>query len=187
MEDALRFCYRAPFGSAVCRCRRHCLFSFRVVGIRSPSFTELERRSGLPSRCHFLCCKLPRYSTETNWVGWILWAAICFLVVFEVAARSAAPTSRDELTHHLAIPKLYANAGRIVEVPMAPNAYYPMLLIALYPMGLSGIQFRSEIDSRTFRLTHGLAFIRLFEPAHESRAQVAFMYDPRILRKRCCT
>ncbi len=42
------------------------------------------------------------------------------------------PTSRDELTHHLAIPKLYADAGRIVEVPMAPYAYYPMLVDMLY-------------------------------------------------------
>ena len=42
------------------------------------------------------------------------------------------PTSRDELTHHLAIPKLYADAGRIVEVPVAPYAYYPMLVDMLY-------------------------------------------------------
>src|SRR5882724_4207450 len=69
---------------------------------------------------------------QTNWVGWILWAAVFFLVVFEVLLGLLPPTSRDELTHHLAIPKLYTNAGRIVEVPMAPYAYYPMLLDMLY-------------------------------------------------------
>ena len=42
------------------------------------------------------------------------------------------PTSRDELTHHLAIPKLYANAGRIIEIPIAPYAYYPMLVDMLF-------------------------------------------------------
>jgi hypothetical protein len=42
------------------------------------------------------------------------------------------PTARDELTHHLAIPRLYVRAGRIIEVPMAPYSYYPMLLDMLY-------------------------------------------------------
>ena len=42
------------------------------------------------------------------------------------------PTARDELTHHLAIPRLYVRSGKIVEVPMALYSYYPMLLDMLY-------------------------------------------------------
>src|SRR5688572_28006004 len=71
--------------------------------------------AGLFSLFHFFA--IPR---QTNWVGWILWAAIFAILIMEVALGLLPPTSRDELTHHLAIPKLYAKAGRIIEVPMAP-------------------------------------------------------------------
>ena len=42
------------------------------------------------------------------------------------------PIARDELTHHLALPALYIEAQRIVEVPFADQAYYPMLLEMFY-------------------------------------------------------
>ena len=94
---------------------------------------------------------------QTNWVGWILWAAVFFLVVFEVLLGLLPPTSRDELTHHLAIPKLYANAGRIVEVPMAPYAYYPMLLDMLYtPWVYWGYDFVPKLIHGLFALLTGL-------------------------------
>ena len=94
---------------------------------------------------------------QTNWVGWILWAAILFLVVFEVLLGLLPPSSRDELTHHLAIPKLYANAGRIVEVPMAPYAYYPMLLDMLYtPWVYWGYDFVPKLIHGLFALLTGL-------------------------------
>jgi Dolichyl-phosphate-mannose-protein mannosyltransferase len=76
---------------------------------------------------HFFA--IPR---ATNWVGWALWGAIFAIFLVEVTLGLLPPTSRDELTHHLAIPRLYAEAGRIIEVPMAPYAYYPMLLDMLY-------------------------------------------------------
>jgi dolichyl-phosphate-mannose-protein mannosyltransferase len=69
---------------------------------------------------------------QTNWIGRTIWAAILIFLVTEIVLGFLPPTSRDELTHHLAIPRLYANAGRIIEVPMAPYAYYPMLLDMLY-------------------------------------------------------
>jgi hypothetical protein len=69
---------------------------------------------------------------ETNWVGRILWLSIFVILGAEITLCLVPPTARDELTHHLAIPKLYARAGRIIEVPMAPYAYYPMLLDMLY-------------------------------------------------------
>jgi Dolichyl-phosphate-mannose-protein mannosyltransferase len=83
--------------------------------------------AGLFLLCHFFA--MPR---QTNWVGRGLWAAVFAILVLEVALGSLPPTSRDELTHHLAIPRLYAEAGRIIEVPIAPYAYYPMLLDMLY-------------------------------------------------------
>lgn len=69
---------------------------------------------------------------ETNQLGRGIWAGILAILIVEVLLGSLPPTSRDELTHHLAIPKLYAKAGSIIEVPMAPYSYYPMLLDMLY-------------------------------------------------------
>jgi hypothetical protein len=62
----------------------------------------------------------------------VIWGAILVFFIVECVLALLPPVSRDELTHHLAIPKLYARAGRIIEVPMAPYAYYPMLLDMLY-------------------------------------------------------
>jgi hypothetical protein len=70
--------------------------------------------------------------SQTDWLGRGIWAAILAILIAEVVLGALPPTSRDELTHHLAIPKLYAQAGRILEVPMAPYSYYPMLLDMLY-------------------------------------------------------
>ena len=69
---------------------------------------------------------------ETNWVGRILWLSIFVILVTEIILCLVPPTARDELTHHLAIPQLYVRAGRIIEVPMAPYSYFPMLLDMLY-------------------------------------------------------
>src|SRR5262245_14000096 len=65
---------------------------------------------------------------QVNSLGLAIWTAILIVLIVEVLLGALPPISRDELTHHLAIPKLYAKAGSIIEVPMAPYAYYPMLL-----------------------------------------------------------
>jgi hypothetical protein len=54
------------------------------------------------------------------------------LLLAIVALALVPPIARDELTHHLALPALYVEAGGIVEVPFADQAYYPMLLEVLY-------------------------------------------------------
>jgi 4-amino-4-deoxy-L-arabinose transferase-like glycosyltransferase len=72
---------------------------------------------------------IPRATTR---VGRLIWSAILVFLIVEIILGLLPPTSRDELTHHLAIPKLYAKAGKIIEVPMAPYSYYPMLLDMLY-------------------------------------------------------
>jgi hypothetical protein len=69
---------------------------------------------------------------EANALGRALAALIVALLAAEILLCLVPPTARDELTHHLAIPRLYARAGRIIEVPMAPYSYYPMLLEMLY-------------------------------------------------------
>ena len=42
------------------------------------------------------------------------------------------PVSRDALTHHLAVPKLYLQHGGVYEIPTVEFSYYPMNLDLLY-------------------------------------------------------
>ncbi len=67
-----------------------------------------------------------------SWLGCALWVLILVLLLAEVVLGLVPPAARDELTHHLAIPKLYVKSGRILEIPFAPYSYYPMLLDMLY-------------------------------------------------------
>ncbi len=64
----------------------------------------------------------------------IAWCAIP--VVLTSAAimvlASVPPVSRDALTHHLAVPKLYLKHGAMVELPYLKCSYYPQLLDLLY-------------------------------------------------------
>jgi hypothetical protein len=59
-------------------------------------------------------------------------AAAGLLVVVVAVLNLVPPVARDELTHHLSIPALYLQAQRIVEVPFADHAYYPMLVEMFY-------------------------------------------------------
>ena len=94
---------------------------------------------------------------RTNWIGRMLWAAILVFLFTEIVLGLLPPTTRDELTHHLAIPRLYANAGRIIEVPIAPYAYYPMLLDMLYtPWVYWGYDFVPKLIHGLFAYLTGL-------------------------------
>jgi 4-amino-4-deoxy-L-arabinose transferase-like glycosyltransferase len=46
------------------------------------------------------------------------------------------PTTKDELVHHLAVPKLYIEHGEIYEIPFMEYSYYPMNLDLLYMIPL---------------------------------------------------
>jgi hypothetical protein len=80
----------------------------------------------------FFFQNLIRAIGQTSRTGRILGLSILVIVGAQIILCLVPPTARDELTHHLAIPKLYARAGRIIEVPIAPYSYYPMLLDMLY-------------------------------------------------------
>ncbi len=57
---------------------------------------------------------------------------ILALLALEIVLGLVPPTARDELTHHLLLPRLYVRAGRIFDLPFALYSYYPMLLDMLY-------------------------------------------------------
>src|SRR5688500_1649261 len=88
--------------------------------------------AALAVACLFFSCEFVRAFGESHWLGRCVWLAILLIIIVEVILSLVPPTARDELTHHLTIPRLYARAGRIIEVPMAPYSYYPMLLDMLY-------------------------------------------------------
>lgn len=64
-------------------------------------------------------------------IGLIFVHITCILVLSGVP-----PVSRDALTHHLAVPKLYIQSGKMVELPEIGFSYYPPNLDLLYLIAL---------------------------------------------------
>ncbi len=58
--------------------------------------------------------------------------ALALLISTIVILAWVPPVSRDALTHHLAVPKLYLQHGGIYEIPTIVFSYYPMNLDLLY-------------------------------------------------------
>ncbi|MDH3862588.1 MAG: glycosyltransferase family 39 protein [Gammaproteobacteria bacterium] len=59
-------------------------------------------------------------------------AAYILHVLWIILLASVPPVSRDALTHHLAVPKLWVEGGGIHERPDILFSYYPQLLDVLY-------------------------------------------------------
>ena len=107
-------------------------FLLGLAGYVGSSLLNLFVAASLVGATVFFLAAFASALWETNWVGRILWLSIFVILGAEIILCLVPPTARDELTHHLAIPQLYARAGRIIEVPMAPYSYFPMLLDMLY-------------------------------------------------------
>jgi hypothetical protein len=71
-----------------------------------------------------------------HWINAALVGLLALVVICIVILASVPPVSRDALTHHLAIPKLYLKHGGIYEIPWARWSYYPMNLDLLYMIPL---------------------------------------------------
>jgi len=68
----------------------------------------------------------------------ILLAGLLLSLILSIIILSyVPPVSRDALTHHLAVPKLYLKHGGIFEIPELIFSYYPMNLDLLYLIPLS--------------------------------------------------
>ena len=83
--------------------------------------------------------------------------AVALLHVLTIGAllvmAAVPPVSRDALTHHLAIPKLYLAHGGLVELPDIPFSYYPMNLDLLYLIPLA---FGNDILPKYIHLLFGV-------------------------------
>lgn len=66
----------------------------------------------------------------------LLVGILALLIVSTIILSWVPPVSRDALTHHLAVPKLYVEHGGIYEIPAIIFSYYPMNLDLLYVIPL---------------------------------------------------
>lgn len=72
------------------------------------------------------------FRQKISWLDILLILLIVASIFFISILASVPPVSRDALTHHLAIPKLYLEHGGIYEIPHLGFSYYPMNLDLLY-------------------------------------------------------
>jgi 4-amino-4-deoxy-L-arabinose transferase-like glycosyltransferase len=84
----------------------------------------------------------------------LLVAVLCALVAALVILAAVPPVSRDALTHHLLVPKLYLACGGICEIPHVRFSYYPMNLDLLY---LLPLYFGNDILPKYIHMAFGLA------------------------------
>lgn len=81
-----------------------------------------------------LNCELAR--RISFWGSVILGSLLICLILTVIMLSLVPPTTKDELVHHLAVPKLYLQHGGIYEIPFMEYAYYPMNLDLLYMIPL---------------------------------------------------
>ena len=132
-------------------------FVLGLAGYVHNQFANLAVSLALVASGLFFFAEFSAIPLKANWLGRLIWVALLVVLSAEIVLGFLPPTARDELTHHLAIPKLYARAGRIIEVPIAPYAYYPMLLDMLYtPLIYWGYDFIAKHIHALFGFLTGL-------------------------------
>ncbi len=67
---------------------------------------------------------------------YILVGLLGAVIISVIILSWVPPVSRDALTHHLTVPKLYVNHGGMYEIPSIKFSYYPMNLDLLYMIPL---------------------------------------------------
>jgi|WetSurMetagenome_2_1015567.scaffolds.fasta_scaffold01831_7 hypothetical protein len=72
-------------------------------------------------------------SDHRSWRLPVLLGGLILIVICSIVLLSLVPpVNKDELVHHLAVPKLYLKHGGMIEIPFMPFSYYPMNLDLLY-------------------------------------------------------
>lgn len=85
--------------------------------------------------------------------AWIAGAGLAAVVLSFLVLAAVPPVSRDALTHHLLVPKLWLRHGALVELPHIRFSYYPMNLDLLY---LIPLYFGSDIVPKYIHMAFGL-------------------------------
>ncbi|MHC4458201.1 MAG: ArnT family glycosyltransferase [Planctomycetota bacterium] len=95
----------------------------------------------------------PPFILKTFLTGLLIILFVAILILSWVP-----PVSRDALTHHLALPKLYLAHGGIYEIPTISFSYYPMNLDLLY---LIALYFGSDIAPKFIHFSFALLCVGL--------------------------
>jgi hypothetical protein len=96
---------------------------------------------------------------EAPFFGLIL-SLLIILVASIIILSCVPPVSKDELVHHLAVPKLYLKHGGMYEIPFMDFSYYPMNVDLLYllPLYFGNDTLPKLIHFSFALLTAGLLF-----------------------------
>jgi hypothetical protein len=96
---------------------------------------------------------------EAPFFGLIL-SLLVILVASIIILSCVPPVSKDELVHHLAVPKLYLKHGGMYEIPFMDFSYYPMNVDLLYllPLYFGNDTLPKLIHFSFALLTAGLLF-----------------------------
>ncbi|OGL45979.1 MAG: hypothetical protein A2149_05995 [Candidatus Schekmanbacteria bacterium RBG_16_38_11] len=114
---------------------------------------------------------------NTNWQCLGLYLILLTFIFAILPLVLTPPTSRDELIHHLAIPKLYLEKGKIFEIPFMSFSYFPMNIDLLYLIPLSlGNDIMPKIIHLIFAVLTGAAlYLYLFPLAGKKYALLGFL------------
>jgi len=154
--------------------------------IRDPLANFLTAAAVVGAAIYFLYLFFARLFDKSR-LGFFLWLCIFLVMVAEVCLGLLPPTARDELTHHLAVPKLYAAAGRIFEIAFDYPSFYPMLLEMLFtPWVTWGWDFVPKLIHGLFGFLIGLLLYchlaRRLSPLYGLLGFFLFVSTPAILR-----
>ncbi|MGD9240524.1 MAG: hypothetical protein PVG69_10895, partial [Desulfobacterales bacterium] len=75
---------------------------------------------------------MTKITLKTPWFKVSMAGLLALLITSILVMAAVPPVSRDALTHHLAVPKLYLKSGNLSEIPTLVFSYYPMNLDLLY-------------------------------------------------------
>jgi hypothetical protein len=124
--------YRASWVGCGLGLTATCYFLAGLSGhVNNPLLNALAVAATMLAALFFLAA-LARALNDTNRLGRLLWVLIVAVILVQIVLSLVPPTTRDELTHHLLMPRLYVERGRIFDLPFAPYSYFPMLLDMLY-------------------------------------------------------
>jgi 4-amino-4-deoxy-L-arabinose transferase-like glycosyltransferase len=94
------------------------------------------------------------FGRRTNFgVGFMAGVILIGAILAVLLLSLVPPTTKDELVHHLAVPKLYLEHGWIYEIPSMEYSYYPMNLELLYAIPL---HFGNDIVPKFIHFTFAL-------------------------------
>ena len=97
--------------------------------------------------------KITRHIRTDYLLLFALSGLVFLLIVSIIVLASVPPVSKDALTQHLAVPKLYLKHGGIYEIPFMPSSYSPMNLDLLY---LIPLYFRNDIVPKFIHFSFAL-------------------------------